>query len=517
MDRKLRPLLAFLTLFCVGALLTPVAAQTLDLGTIFNTRRELSGRIWGHGNWIAFCVEEEDKDLNGDGDTNDTVLCVADLRTMNVQITGLAVNYGLSDSDTDWPVAISDDMIAVQVSEADQGGKDLNGNGSTNDDVLFLYNPTTHKSTNTGLVGKNPVFHNGKLYFGQPERQARRDLNGDGDLLDTVVCSYDPATQEWQSLGLEAAAGFRVEGDWVATKTSEAAQGGKDLNGDGDVQDTVAELYQISTKKIINTRLECSFGMALTPQLLAVAVDEKKQGAKDLNGDQDTNDVVCEVWDLSKGDDPTKALFNTGQDCTGGVCADGNLVGFVTSEAGQGNQDLNHDGDTQDEVGQAYILGSDKVINLAHDASGGMVAGGGKLAFVCSEMAQGDRDLNGDRDTDDDVLMVYDPVANRILNKQIAVDGDLVEGGGTLVWRTLESDQFNRDLNGDRDTDDSVVFVMDLKTTNWSCTRYAGAEYLCATDRGVGFAVSEADQGNRDLNGDGDTDDDVVHLARLRR
>lgn len=512
------PAAAAALLLLLPLVTVPVGAQqTLGLD-LLTTRRELSGRVWGSGHWVAFCVEEDGRDLNADGDDRDTVLCVADLRSMQVQETGIAIEYGLSDDDLNRPVAISGDQIAVLMNEADNGGKDLNGNGTAMDDVLALYNPTTRQRTITGVAGGNPRFAGGKLFFQQAEATARKDLNGDGDGRDLVLSVYDPATKQAESLGVECGGGYEAAGDWILARVSEAAQGAKDLNRDGDIQDEVARVYDVTRKQWTNTGLESSFGVALTPKLAIVGVDERKQGNKDLNGDGDATDVAAYIWDLSHpSPEPAEHITNTGQDCSGGVTADGGVAGFVTAEPAQGNRDLNGDNDTEDDVAQVYQLATKKVVNLARDASGGIIAGAEKIAFVCSEIAQNNRDINRDKDADDDVLMVYEPAANKILNVGYAVDGDLACAEGTLVWRVLEIDQFDRDLNRDQDTDDSIVMVMDLARNAIASTGLAGGEYLCATARGAGFAVPEADQGDRDLNGDKDTDDEVMFLVRVKK
>jgi hypothetical protein len=490
----------------------PPAAPAALRTQVFTTKRELFGKIWGAGNWIAFGVDEDQKDLNNDGDSDDTILALLDLRTLQVQETGLAIDTGMVDETEDWLVAFSgkDALIAIQVSEEDQGKRDLNGNGVTTDSVLALYNPLTRQSTNLGVTGKYPTFLNGKLYFVQPEAIAKRDLNGDGDMADSVLCVYDPATKQTSSLQMDASGGFKVAGDWIAALASEAGQGNKDLNGDGDTGDVVVQLYQVSTGKWTSTGLEGSAGMEITPKLVAIAVEEAKQGAKDLNGDGDTMDTVCEVWDLAAG----KAQ-NLGMDCSEGLAADGDLVGFVTNEASQGAKDLNGDGDTQDAVVQAFSLEKGKTVNVSRDGTGGLVAASGKLAFACSEEDNGKKDLNGDGDTDDFVLMVYDPVKNNVLNTRMAIDGDPVAGEGYLAWKVLEADQGNRDLNRDKDTDDSVLFVMDLSTGAFANTGYACGDAIAPTALGIGFSTFEADQGERDINMDGDTDDEILQVARI--
>src|SRR5688572_17830864 len=203
-------------LLLLGALLTvlppalgPVSAQSFRV-SVANLRREPAGRIWGAGNWMAFSMDEEAVDLNRDGDKVDSVLTLVDQRTLAVHDTGIAIDFGLADDEDDWPIAFSGDLAAVQVSEADQGKRDLDGNGSPTENVLALYDATTRQLTNLGVTGRRPAFLGGRLYFSQPEPIARKDLNADGDTGDLVLCVYDPATRQTQSLGMECGDGFQA-------------------------------------------------------------------------------------------------------------------------------------------------------------------------------------------------------------------------------------------------------------------------------------------------------------------
>jgi len=500
----------FHILLATALLAAPAAQAQAPRLEIVNLRQEVSGRIWGSGNWMAYAIDEDEKSLNGDMDFEDTLLCLVDLRTMATRNTGLAINYKLADSDDDWAAAFSPTQVAVRVSEVDQGGRDLNGDGRTQDDVLCLFNPTTRQLTSLRVSGSRPTFIGENLYFVQPEGAGRKDLNGDGDTSDAVVCVYDAATKKVESLQMEAEAGFSAAGDWLAAVASEAAQGGRDLNGDGDTSDAVAQVYQLSQKRWTNTGLEAAGGYALTPRLLAVSSDERKQGGKDLNGDGDATDDVCQVWNLATG----KAA-NTGQQVVT-LAAEGALVAFTTAETSQGRRDLNRDGDADDDIVQVYTLGAARpLVSLARDGSGGVVVSGGKVAFACSEDSQAHRDLNADKDADDTVAQVYDPVRNAVFNTAVAVDGDLRAGEGFLAWKCAESQQGERDLNRDGDTDEAILYVLNLATNAVSSTGMAAGEYTCVTARGVGFATLESDQGNRDLNADRDTDDEVLQIARF--
>jgi hypothetical protein len=277
------------------------------------------------------------------------------------------------------------------------------------------------------------------------------------------------------------------------------------------VSDTVVQLYDLAKGAWTNTGLEGSTDVVLTPKLLAVAVDEVKQGGKDRSGDGDNQDAVCEVRNLATGDS-----HNTGLDCREGLYADGGLVGLCVDETAS-RRDLNSDGDQNDVVAYAYTLGAAKTVNCGRDASGGMTVTGGKLAFGCAEADQGNKDLTRDHDTDDLVVTLYDPARNAISTTGYSMDGDMFSGDGVLAWKVLESDQGNRDNNRDMDTDDSVLHVMDIAVGETTSSGWAAGDHLIVSARGVAFSTFEADQGDRDLNADGDTDDEIIQFARINK
>jgi hypothetical protein len=119
--------------------------------------------------------------------------------------------------------------------------------------------------------------------------------------------------------------------------------------------------------------------------------------------------------------------------------------------------------------------------------------------------------LNGDGDTDDTVPIIFHAPSGEVRNLGIAmfirpvIDGDLV------VFSALESGE-NRDLNGDGDTDDPVLHFYDALEDRVGNLRKADFEEFL-DEHLVAFNVSEGLQGFTDLNGDGDTGDSVLHVA----
>jgi len=497
-------------LLFLGAALAavPATAQALRV-EVLNLRRTIISPVWGSGSWVIFTQEEEERDLNGDRDTDDTVAFLGDMRTVSVQATPIAVDYAVTDALDDWPGCVAGESVVLLASEADTGGRDLNGNKKPADNVFVLYNPATKQFASLGAGGHRPIHAGGKLYVARDEGEAGADLNGDRDVSDSVLTVIDLATRKPESLGMDASGGCKIAGDWIAVLASETAQGGRDLNGDRDVADQVVQLYQISQKRWVSTGLDASDGFALTPKLLIASVNETRQGNQDQNGDKDVQDTIAFVWDLAAG-----TSTNTRQDSSGGVVADGGIAGFASEEKAQGGQDLNGDRDATDTVVQVFTVGSTQALSLKRDASGGIAAGAGKIAFAAGETEQG-RDLNGDKDLEDTVVLLYDPVKNSVAATALSMTGDLYAAEGVAAWMMSEADQGNRDFNRDRDMDDDILCVLDFATGAFTAAATATSDHVTPTSRGVAFGVYEIDQGDRDLNMNMTTDDEVLHVARI--
>src|SRR5205814_395539 len=75
------------------------------------------------------------------------------------------------------------------------------------------------------------------------------------------------------------------------------------------------------------------------------------EGTTDFNGDGDTGDSVVQVYPVTAPSGT--AWTNVGQ-AADTVDVAGSVVAFITPEAAQGHQDLNGDGDTTDRVLQVY-------------------------------------------------------------------------------------------------------------------------------------------------------------------
>jgi hypothetical protein len=230
-------------------------------------------------------------------------------------------------------VALSSSWVVALVSEADEGGTDLNADGDASDTVVAAH-PVTGADTGSDCVGPGSRWiHLGQaadsvrvaevevaggtvvsvVAFTTPEAAQGEDLNGDGDLDDRVfqLWTLDPVNNTASKVtGLDEAAEEVVRGGTlVAFRTPEAAEG-QDLNGDGDQADFVLNVYDVAT----NT-LHAS-GYAATPCQLAACdprqpyrvvrdgvkfLTRETEQSADLNNDGDALDLVIQLLNVRSG------------------------------------------------------------------------------------------------------------------------------------------------------------------------------------------------------------------------
>lgn len=136
----------------------------------------------------------------------------------------------------------------------------------------------------------------------------------------------------------------------------------------------------------------------------------------------------------------------------------------------------------------------------------------GRLVIRVSEADDG-VDLDGDGFLDDLVLQLFDPRTERIENLGISASYGVTGGNLVAFYR---DETFEGDLNGDGDTADEVLFLYDAATDTITSSGLAVASTARVATRVsagiVAFLVSEADQGQTDLDGNGVAIDWVVHL-----
>jgi len=205
-------------------------------------------------------------------------------------------------------------------------------------------------------------------------------------------------------------------------------------------------------------------------------------------------------------------IVNVGVDASLGFEIQGDFVAIRTSEARSGGTDLNGDGDTADFVLQVFDWSTGLVRNTGLEASGGFRMAGRYVAFTVLESRQGGLDLNGDGDAADLVQHVYDAETGVATNLGLAASTFRIKGD-LLAFTVIESAQGASDRNGDGDSNDGVLHLYRPSTGALTNVGLDAAGGLVSSDTHVAFAVSESNQGGADRNGDGDALDTVLHLV----
>jgi hypothetical protein len=486
-----------LLLLPLAALAAPGAFEIRNVGIDASLGFEIQGTL------VAVRSSEarsNNTDLNSDGDTLDFVLQIVDAESGIVHNTALEASGG---------IRMTDRYVAFTVLESRQGGLDLNGDGDALDLVQFVHDSATGTTVNLALASSAFRIDADLLAFTVHEaNQGGLDRNGDGDAKDQVLHLYDLSRGALVNLGLESAGGFVVSGSRVAFSVSESAQGAADRNGDGDALDSVLHVAGPSGSPVNLGAAVTSSAFQMDGDLLAFVVRESMQGAQDLNADSDAGDGVLHLHDFRTG-----STRNVGRAVTS-FQLDGSIVAFAQSESGQQNADANGDGDSFDDVLHYYDSKSSTVRNLAF-AIEGYQLDGQHLAFGVREFRQAVTDLNGDGDTADLVLHLYDTELRTTTN--LGTDTTLgfkLDGDVLLAFGASEAGQ-GVDLNGDGDMLDYALHVFDILSgtvLNLAVDPSGGFQSFQLDGRFLTFGVREAAQGGMDLNGDLDADDIVLHV-----
>jgi len=438
-------------------------------------------------------------DLNGDGDALDfPVSQILDVRT------GALDNTGLSLRATPVP-----DLLLTRLLESEVGA-DLTGDGDLTDIVLATYVPSTGTTTSLGLgVGFSDwAFVGRQLVIAVLESLQSVDLDGDGDLDDRVLHVWDPLTGLVTNSGVPIAlpaADWVVSGDQLIVSVAETHYG-QDLDGDGTLEGTAVSVFDPATTAVTPTELVWGF---YPPQWMQAVDDELYLALRD-------HDVVLDNHTLHRIDVPSGAATSLGLALgqfyeTRPLALRDRLAALLVSEdAG----DLNGDGDAEDLVLHLLDLDTDRTRNLGLAGFQGSVAfQEGLLTALIRESDQFALDLNDDGDAEDNVATLIDVDSGRRLVLPVA-SGPVTLTDTLLSYLVPELSQGAEDLNGDGDLFDNVLTVTDLRD---GTTTALGAVFTGPFQEGrtISFAVSESGIGNVDLNGDGDTLDQVLHLVQF--
>jgi len=404
-----------------------------------------------HEGLAAMLVEEEQFDLNGDLDTNDTVVFFLNETNLFPASLGLAC-------DPAFPPVSAHGRIAVAVPEVDQG-EDLNSDADVNDSVLFVVDFPS-PITNTGLAVDAASLLLGEelLLFSVPEASQDADLNGDLDMSDSVVHIYDTQTRVWTNVGLaDNDSLYAVDGRTAAFGVFEPDQFNQDLNQDSDSLDVVLHVRRFGTTSNLSQAIQDSTRRdppraQVAGDLVSFEVSEIDQDTTDLNQDSDTVDQVQHVFQPSTGITTNLGIAVSEHIVTG------SLVALMALE--ESSIDFNEDGDQEDTVLILFEVASGSETNLGL-AVDDVDADNDSVAFSVLETAQDGTDLNGDSDATDSVLFVWDPMMATPMNTGLAGpggDAGMIRG---QLWAFLVSEVAQgADLDGDRQQASNVLHVL---------------------------------------------------------
>lgn len=254
-----------------------------------------------------------------------------------------------------------------------------------------------------------------------------------------------------------------MEKDLVAFLVDELQQGNTELNDDG-FADSDRVLHVYDAKKDAKKGTITNVGLAadsirMSKDWVAFRVSEGAQGGTDLNGDLDSFDRVLHVYNAKTG-----VVTNVGL-VADSIRIEKDRVAFRVDEEAQGDTDLNGNGDADSDERVIHVYDAKKgtTTNLGLVANSDLQMEKDSVSFRVEEQRQGS-DLNGDgdADSDEDVLHVYDAKKGIITNVGLAVDNVQMEKN-RLVFRVDENHQGDMDLNDDGDSEDRVIHVYDTK------------------------------------------------------
>ncbi|MBW3002528.1 hypothetical protein KY338_05210 [Candidatus Woesearchaeota archaeon] len=197
--------------------------------------------------------------------------------------------------------------VAFETAESDLG-TDLNNDGDTNDKVIRYYNVDSGDIFNTEIAGKNPTIFAQYIAFESSEKDQNADLNADNDTNDNIILYYSLRDKKVISTTAEGKTPS-LFGDYIAFSTPAEKIRGIDYNNDGDQEDEIIKLYKISTKELTNTKA-AGMNPAVSDKYIIFETLEKDED-KDLNNDDDKNDIVLRYYIMESG--KTLSSFTPGQ------------------------------------------------------------------------------------------------------------------------------------------------------------------------------------------------------------
>lgn len=317
---------------------------------------------------------------------------------------------------------------------------------------------------NTQIPGKNPSIYGSIISFETHEDYAGKDLNGDGDQGDIVIQFYnidDQTTTSTQSTGKNPS----VFANNIVFETMESEEH-KDLNSDGDEEDSIIQYYSMNDASLINTKLE-GHDPYLYQYLIAFSTPEKSMGI-DYNNDGDLDDHIIRTYDILKNE-----IANTKQ--TGRYpSTNGRRILFSTNEK-EIKTDLNNDGDTDDELFQVFSIETKTAVPTNLQGAISTMNKQGIAAYT-----QGNR------------LKTYDTEGSISEDTGMSADNCRIRETSVICDENSKIKTYNLDTK--------TIALVDI--------RGASADFFENT---IAFQTAEEFAG--DLNGDGDQKDTIIRYA----
>ena len=420
-------------------------AYRFATGELTNTRLVISGEVEGslepfarvvfdhRGGLLVFLVSEafQGEDINNDGDQMDAIVHFYDASDGRITVTKTEAYLSRP--------FLTDGTVVCAALEK---GFDLNGDGDGDDRVLVRldYDQGSVKETSLGLalppVNSSTLIAGGDgfaLFHVSEDAQGETDLDGDGAATQNVVFSYDARSERIVNTGVGL--------DLAWLRVSE---------GDGWFLDREGHLilHDVDTGVTRNTRIRATPTQTDLPGHVALYLREETENT-DLNGDGDLEDTISALYDL--GND-SLIHFRSWADTQ---YFGGGAVYLFFAEDGIGAGDVNGDGDLEDRLQYRYDLQTGELELLP--ISGGVVArvGADVFASVLLESQEGE-DLNEDGDQDDRILRIFrrsDGATHTFAQHLRSMStGDFEDGRLPVIF-----DEMGIDLNQDGDGDDELV------------------------------------------------------------
>lgn len=338
----------------------PSVLHRLDPASGAITNLGLAGYAYSESDLLTVVEASQNVDLDGNGLLDGQVAHALD--PISGTVTNLGVRtfvqsfgvIGLSGLPL-YPQQVALDWLPFASEEA---AVDLNGDGDLLDAVLHVWDSTLPNAINLGATTTLPIATYTSASGVRTvlttgfEPFSGIDGNGDGDLLDQYPLLVDeqgvaqPVSVALTPTGPNDAP-IRVDGRWAAFLADETGQG-VDLNGDGDLQDSIVVGLDLETRRVIRTNWPTGlYDLRIDGPWIYAFVEEN--GA-DLNSDGDGLDEVLHVLDASTRQRTNLGLAGYSAKAYESVYGDGGRALFFVHEPAHGDMDLNGDGDALDWV-----------------------------------------------------------------------------------------------------------------------------------------------------------------------